>query len=473
MATKRKLLKIGLAGLYFPVMAAEEYGVLESAKSLVYRYAETELFEVAVWPRLISDPVDAVKAARFFEEQKTDFLLVQASSLMMGETVLPLVERADRIGVWVVDEPNSVGELRLNSLTGYNLCVSLIRGKWGDRKKIKWFWGTGEDFGARFVATVRALSVLKALDGDRIASIGGVVPSFDNLEYQSGVFEKSLSIDVVHVGLQDLFHRAERAPPPEVATIRDLLASQATCVKVGNALIENTARICYALRTIKESEGADASALRCWPEFQTWKGIAPCAAVAWSNDHCMPTACEGDTPGAVAMLIGSILSGRAATMNDSVALDRKTGTVQMWHCGAGPASWADERGQCLDYHHTLNRRFAEDAPRVGVSSDIRFACGPVTMLRIRRDGRSLFVLEGDVVEGFAAPYQGSGGWIGNLRMGESQVSLEDLLHMMAVYGLEHHYPIMRGHHFGTLKEMAAWAGWAILPHVDSRGSTAI
>ncbi len=473
MMAKNKPLRIGLAGLHFPVMEAEEHGVFESAKTLVDRYAETGRFEITAWPRLISGAGDAARAALFFEEQGVDFLLLQASSLTMGDTILPLVEHIDRIGLWVVDEPTYDGELPLNSLTGYNLCVSRIRGRWGDRKKLTWFWGMGEDFGTRLCATAKALSALKTLDGSRVASIGGVVPSFENLEYQSGLFERSLGIEVVPVSLEELFRRSEGAPSSEVETIRASLIGQATCVRVSDALMENTARICYGLRTVKERENADASALRCWPEFQTWKGIAPCAAVAWSNDHCMPTACEGDVPGAVAMLLGTILSGRAASMNDPVALDRKTGTVQMWHCGPGPASWADERGQCLDYHHTLNRRLAVDAPRAGVSSDIRFAKGPVTMLRIRGDGKSLFVLEGDVVAGPANPYPGSGGWIGNLRIGQDKVSLEDLLHMMAAYGLEHHYPIMRERHFDTLKEMAAWAGWAILPRIDARGNPVI
>jgi len=473
MAMKHGPLKIGLAGLYFPVMAAEEHGVFESAKSLLDRCAASEGFDAVVWQRLIGDAAEAAKAARFFEERGVDFLLVQASSLAMGEAILPLVEHADRIGVWVLDEPTFSGELPLNSLTGYNLCVSLIRGAWGDRKKIKWFWGTGEEFTTRLLATARALSALKDLAGSTIASIGGVVPSFGNLEYRADTFEKFLGIGVARMELEDFFHRAETAPSSEVAKIRASLMGQAACVRVDDASIENTARICYALQTIKDREGADASALRCWPEFQKWKGIAPCAAIAWSNDHCMPTACEGDTPAAAAMLIGNILSGQAATMNDPVALDRKTGTVQMWHCGPGPASWADENGQCLDYHHTLNRRISGGAPRTGVSSDIRFAKGPVTMLRVRGDGRSLFVLEGEVVAGPSAPYPGSGGWIGGLRMGRDAVSLEDLLHMMAFYGLEHHYPIMRGHHYETLKEMAAWAGWTILPRVDSRDSPVI
>ena len=467
---KSRPLRIGFVGLNFPVMAAKEYKVLESGKAMLDTMALEEGFELIAWPRLICEAAEAAKAARFFEERGIHFLLVQLSSLIMGEVVLPLMEKFDRIGVWVLDEPTYSGELPLNSLTGYNLCVSLIRGEWDDRKKLAWFWGMGPDFLTRFNLTVQALSALERLKGSRILSIGGVVPFFSNLECRTESFQEALSINMERLELEELFGWAEAAATSEIDQIASSLIEQASCVRVNTELITATARICYALRKARDHYEADAAALRCWPEFQTWKNIAPCAAVAWANDHCMPVSCEGDSPGAAAMLVGSILSGNAATMNDPVALDRASGTIQMWHCGPGPASWADEKGQCLDYHHTLNRRVAEGVRPAGVSSDISFAKGDVTILRIRADGRSLFAMEGEIVDGPSAPYPGSGGWVGDLRMGKEAVSLADLLQMMAAYGLEHHYPVMRGHHYDVLKEMAGWAGWTILPWIgaDSR-----
>lgn len=458
---------VGLAGLYFPVMAAREYGIFESAVETVGALARNRECDLVVWPKLISDPEEARKASAFFVERGIDFLLVQASSLAMGDTVLPLVEGIDRIGVWVVDEPTFSGELPLNSLTGYNLCVSKIRSRWGSAKKLRWFRGSGEDFSTRLDSTLQSLSALKTFDGSRIASIGGLVPTFENLEIDSASFQAGFGLDIVDVSLETLFEIARQAPSASVRNLADELTARARCVRVTEGLLEDTARICFAIREIRDRESVDACALRCWPEFQSWKNIAPCAAIAWSNDYCMPAACEGDVAGAAAMLLGRIVSGVATTMNDPVALDTGTASVQMWHCGPGPASWADGEGQCLDYHHTLNRRLEPGAPRAGVSSDIRFARGPVTMLRMRGDGKSLFVLEGEVVDGPAAPYPGSGGWIGKLSMGKMSVTPEDLLQMMATYGLEHHYPVMRGHHFATVWEIAAWAGWTVLPWIDA------
>lgn len=470
---KNKKFKIGYIGLYFPIMAAKEHRVYESGLDTLEKAALEMHFELVAWPDVISEAGEASKAARFFEAQNINLLIVQMSSLIMGDVVVPLTEKIDRIAVWVLDEPTFSEELPLNSLTGYNLFVSTVRRTWGERKRLIWLWGHGSQFSLRLSLSIRALSAFEQFKGSKILSIGGVVPSFTNLEYIPDSFEKSLGIHIENVALNEIFKWAENAPAPEIDRITKSLVGQAATVRVSLDLIETTARICYALRKAKDTYEADAAALRCWPEFQAWKNIAPCAAVAWSNDHCMPVACEGDVPGAAAMLLGSIVSGHSATMNDPVALDQKTGTIQMWHCGPGPASWADCRGQCLDYHHTLNRRLPEGGSPAGVSSDIRFAQGPVTLLRIRPDGKSLFVMDGEIVDGPSVPYPGSGGWIGNLRMGNESISIEDFLQMMISYGLEHHYPIMRGHHYELVREIAGWAGWAVQPKISAEKGIAI
>lgn len=461
------ILRIGVVGLQFTMMAANEHGVFTEARALLDRCSQTIPCRFIIWPNPVQDMAEAERAATFFKMQEIDFLLLQASSFAMGEIVIPLAALVERIGIWLVDEPTFEGELQLNSLTGFNLIVSTIRATFGSSRKIKWFRGTGADFEQRISDTVQSLSALKQLSGCRIASIGGTVPGFDNLELKGDSFASSLGIELIQIDLVELFHLAESAPQHEVSILERQLAVRSACVRVDAKSLETTARICQAIQVLKTREGLSAAALRCWPEFQDWNNIAPCAAVAWANDECMPTACEGDLPGAVAMLLGKILSGRATTMNDPVALHDGTDSIQMWHCGPGPVSWANEKGRCLDYHHTLNRRLAVGAKPAGVSSDIQFARGPVTMLRIRGDGHALFVLEGEVVDGPAPPFPGSGGWIGHLRMGGEHVSPNDIVQMMTVYGLEHHYPLMRGWHENVLREMAAWAGWSILPRLDS------
>lgn len=460
-------LRVGFVSLNFPVMSAKENKVFPKANNLLKKISSEIGFNLIVWPNLISEKSQAIQASEYFLSLKIDALVIQIASLIMGDVVLPLAAATDNLLIWGMDEPSYLGELSLNSLTGFNLFVSLVKNNWNEKKKMKWFWGMENQFHDRFSMTIKALSAFSQLRGKKFITIGKTVPTFDNLEPNREAFQKNFGIIFEDLAINDFFEIVEKTKNEEVSALASSLTNNATCVKVDNASLQSTAQICHALDKVKQEFGASAAALRCWPEFQTWNHIAPCAAVAWANDNCMTVSCEGDLAGAVAMYLGKIISGKATTMNDPVAFDWESGTIQMWHCGPGPASWADESGQCLDYHHTLNRRLANDEKPYGVSSDIHFAKGPATILRIRPDGSHLMVIECDIVDGPSKPFPGSGGWFANLHIGNDVVSLSDFLQMIAYYGLEHHYPIMRGHYFNILDEIAGWSRLSILNKIDS------
>jgi hypothetical protein len=69
------------------------------------------------------------------------------------------------------------------------------------------------------------------------------------------------------------------------------------------------------------------------------------------------------------------------------------------------------------------------------------------------------------VPGPSRGYAGSRGWLGNFRIGAEPLSISDLVETIAYYGLEHHYPLARGHWIDTFRELAAWTGIKILPKV--------
>ncbi len=459
----KKSLKIGFVALSFSNFQAAEYRIFERSLVSMKQYAETLDFTLVSAADAVTDEAGAIRAAADLQEQGIDFLLLQASSLILGDIVLPFAAACERIGFWVVPEPTFAGELPLNSLTGFNLGVSILRKQFPERP-VKWFYGSpdgSQDFRERLSVTVAALRSLVNLKGSRIGLLHDVVPTFINLTYQTDSIREMLGVEVVPLTLEELFRRIrlEREADPEI--VQELYRS-AREVRVTGEEVGSMAKITRQITVMAEEDALDAVALRCWPEFQDELQLAPCASVAYLNDHGVITSCEGDLPGALSMLTGWYVSSQAPTMNDPVALDMENDLIQMWHCGPGPASWADEAGQILDYHHTLNRRIAAGEPRQGVSSDITFRRGDVTILHISGDAKSIFILEGRVMEGPAPPYPGSGGWIGELQSNGRHCSCADFLEGVAKYGFEHHYPIIRGHHEAALRELAGWCGMRVL-----------
>ncbi|NIV39645.1 MAG: hypothetical protein GWN58_62625, partial [Anaerolineae bacterium] len=81
--------------------------------------------------------------------------------------------------------------------------------------------------------------------------------------------------------------------------------------------------------------------------------------------------------------------------------------VQLWHCGPTAASLADEAGQRITYHPTLDRASPPDKAPSGTSSDLVLAPGPATIVRFTPAADRAFLMSADIVEGPTRGYDGS------------------------------------------------------------------
>lgn len=465
-------LSVGLVGAYFPNFAAERYGVYPRAVAALKRLATAWDFDLAVIEAGVQTAGQAEMARRQLENAGVDFLLIQASSFALGDVLLPLAQMDVPLGLWAVPEPSLEGEIPLNSFTGLNLFASIVRVNLNERRfPFKWFYGAPDDerFLRRLRLTVRALTALKRLRQTRIALVGDVAPGFCNLTYDAEGIEARLGVWVEQRTLDEVFERVEAYTAPQVSALVAEMAARATEVAVSDDWMERTGRIVLALRDVAAEGGYSALALRCWPEFQSeLGGIGPCAAVSWLNDTGLPTSCEGDVVSAVSMLVLHLLSGEPTTVMDLVVVLEEEEMIQLWHCGPTAAGLADEAGQRITYHPTLDRASPPDKPPSGASSDVVLAPGPATIMRFTPAADRVFLLAADVIEGPTRGYDGSRGWLANLRIDGDRVSVLDLVETIAHYGLPHHYPLALGDWSDVLRELAAWAGIEVLKRVSYR-----
>jgi len=141
---KEQRLNVGVAGLYFSNFEAVKHNVFPDSVQGLEIFSEEIGFDIFVYPELIGDEDTAAAANSFFKDKKVNFLLLQSSSLLMGDVIMPLADNDFRLGFWMVPEPEQGGEIQLNSMTGFNLGVSILRKKFPERK-IKWFYGNTAD----------------------------------------------------------------------------------------------------------------------------------------------------------------------------------------------------------------------------------------------------------------------------------------------------------------------------------------
>ena len=423
------------------------------------------------YPQLV-ESVDEAKACRKWfladSQKPVDFLIIQASSLAMGDLMYPLFTICERIGFWSVPEPTYDGDIRLNSFTGINLAISIHRKSYQKehpQAQCTWWhgWPGDSEFDSSLECTIDALHARENLKDSRILQLGDTVPTFDNLTFNTKALKDSLGTEIITIDIDDLVKRTTSVSDSQGAHYAKRVKQQASRVLVEDHWLLQTGKIMHAIHALHQEYQSQAVALRCWPEFQSELSIAPCVAVAALNESGIPTGCEGDAIGTLSMYTAWLITQKPVTMNDLVAYDAPSDAIQMWHCGPGPVSWANSEGQSIDYHHTLNRRKSPDERPTGLSSDIVFQNGPVTVMRFNDEGSGMFTFESDIVTGPAKPYKGSGGWFSNITSGGNAYRAKDVLNTVVANGFEHHYPVARGHIEHVYREMAYWMNLSLTP----------
>jgi L-fucose isomerase-like protein len=466
-------IKLGLVGAVHPNMPGDDEGMITKAAAALGILARELGFELLVHGQSLRSEADAEKARAFMDERGADFILLLNASLPYGRVILPLARAKGAIGLWSVPEPTTSGVLQLNSFCGTNMLGSIIANYLGQHDiPYKWFYGLPEDprFRRRLEVTVRALQAVKVLKGARIAQIGGLADGFENLYVDERVLEKRFGTVVQsRHSVEEIVALAEALPRAEVAG--EVARMKAEAPTGSGSLkaeqLEKSARIFLALRGFAADRGYDALALSCWSRFQAVYGIAVCGAMSRLNEEGTVTPCEADVTSAVTMLVLNALGGGKAALCDLVSFDESDRSLNLWHCGVAPASWAGEGGLHWDNHFNIGRYEGREWRGDGVVADLRFKSGGITVSNLRNDFRELFILTGESM-GDKPSFSGSGGWVGSLRLNGEEIGLEDLMNTIIVGKVGHHYAAARGDLTDELNEFAAWTSLRVVEKIATK-----
>lgn len=469
---KSDRIHIGLAGAVHSNMPGDDTGLYAAVAEKLSALSRTLDFELSVYREPLRSEADGQKARAFLDEKKTDFSLLFNASLPFGRVILPFAREGRRLGLWSVPEPADDGVLQLNSFCGTNMLGSIV-GNYLNRHDIpfKWFYGLPDSpsFQERFGVTLRALAALKALAAARVAQIGGLANGFENLYIDERVLEKRFGTYLqTRYTVEEIVARAEKYSERDARAELEAIRREGSWdpKEVKGELMEKSARVGLALRDFARENGYDALALSCWSRFQEVYGVAVCGAMSRLNEQGIVVPCEADVTSAVMMLAMNAMNGGKAALNDLVAFDEKDSTLNLWHCGVAPASWADAGGVRWDNHFNIGRYRGELWEGDGVVAAMQFKPGAVTVASLNNDFDNLFLLTGEVTA--KRGYAGSSGWVANLRLNGEPVSLPELMNTIVVERVNHHYPSARGDLTNELNEFAGWTGIRVLEAVPYR-----
>jgi L-fucose isomerase-like protein len=310
----------------------------------------------------------------------------------------------------------------------------------------------------RFLAVCR---VVRGLRRARIGAIGARPNAFNTTRYSEKLLEAA-GISVSTLDLSEVLEGARRlsdGDPRVKRTLGDITgyapapgvpdASLVLMAKFGVIVFEWMARL-----------DLEATAIQCWSSLQQNYGVNCCTIMSMMSEKLMPSACEVDVAGSVAMYALQLASGRPSALVD-------------WNNNYG-----DDPDKCVFFHcGNWAKAFLPDvsiatAPILGSTLGEantygalagRTPSGPVTFGRISTDDR----------KGRIAAYVGEGRFTDDplktfgTRAVVEVPDLQKLMRFICRNGFQHHAAMNASRTAGVLAEaMETYFGWDV--HVHGR-----
>lgn len=467
----RTSLTVGVIHASLPSYFPDRHAVFETCGAALAEICEDEGARLVTAPERPMNGTEAQKAAEFCLAEGADFILLIHGGFTMGDVAHTLAALQVPMGVWATPEPTLDGDIQLNNFVSLNMTMSIAR-KVRDLKAdpIQWYFGAPDSAAirTRFSTTLRALQMMKTITGARLALIGGLAPTFYNMDVPMSTLKRRFAVDVEAFEISELTSRmgavdasraaAEVQSMTEAAPVRDVTSDQ----------MELSARAALAFRDIAADGRFDALAVSDWPMLQVDPGIHPGAAFTWLEEKDrIPVASEGDLLGALTQLASRAMTGKVGYILDMTEPDLGNGDLLMWHGGGGPLYLADNQGAAW-INHPMIGRGTEKGACYGTIGDLVFRDGPVTAMRIADDATALFEMEAQVRGRTPQGYSGCRGWLRDFSFAGDPATLDDVISTVMGHGVEHHFILVPGHHQAVLAEFGAWAGLRPLGPLPAR-----
>lgn len=451
------MLKLAYIGTHLSSYLADEYQVFEKSIKGLKNLAKTLGFELSSIHTHVSSRQEAQQIADTLEAQSIDFVLLQNTTFAMGDLVLEFANRSFRLGIWATEEPVREGAIPLNNFVSMNLQAGILR-RYVKPQAFKWFYGLPEHpwFAKRLEPSLAALRGIKHLSHAKIGLIGGIAPTFYNIQFDERKLRQNLGVEIERHELSEIFTLVNQQQAESIRQISlDMLEASGNRSELSEKDLQTSAAIYLALKTFASLHHYDALAVSDWPAFQTELDIHPGMAFSYLDDtDGIPVASEGDVLGAISMLCMNKMNAGKSLLLDMNDLDFERDAVLMWHCGGSPLSFADDRGIIWKNHSTLGRKTSN--PPMGAVADYSFKPQAATIMRLGDDARELFVLDAEIIASPYPGFDGSRGWVSKFRFDQEALSLADLVNTIMVEGIEHHFILGAGNHSDSFHELAAW-----------------
>jgi L-fucose isomerase-like protein len=308
-----------------------------------------------------------------------------------------------------------------------------------------------------FGATCR---VVRGLRNARFGQIGARPGPFNSVRYSEKLLEHAgISIDMLEMA--DVLGRVGRLKDEDSHVHAKLKAIQ-NYTNVGqappSALIKMAKFAVVVESWIAENQLA-GSAIQCWNSLQDFLGIVPCTIMSMMSNGLLPSACEADVPGVIAMYALQLASGTPSAIVDwNNNYEDDEDKCVIFHCSNFPRHFYAEP-TVMDTHEML--KIASGRENTWGTLQGRIKTGPITFLRLNTDDvtgqLTAYVAVGESIPDPAPTWGG----IGVVRIPQMQ----QLLRYICEQNFEHHVSVnLSSVGASVVEALRHYLGWNVYAH---------
>jgi L-fucose isomerase-like protein len=236
---------------------------------------------------------------------------------------------------------------------------------------------------AEFVAQCRVVNGLRRA---RIGAVGARPNAFNTTRYSEKLLQ-SAGISVSTLDLSDVFGRAGRIADDDTRVKQKIseITGYAAAAQVPGSALVLMAKLALVLLDWMDANDLNASAIQCWSSMQQNFGVNVCTVMSMMSERLMPSACEVDIAGVVAMYALQLASGKPSALvdwNNNYGRDRNK--CVFFHCGNWAKSFLPDIQ--IGTAPILGTTLGEENTYGAVAG--RTPPGPVTFARISTDDRN-------------------------------------------------------------------------------------
>jgi L-fucose isomerase-like protein len=301
--------------------------------------------------------------------------------------------------------------------------------------------------------------IVRGLNNVRFGAIGARTGAFNTVRYSEKILELyGIAVETIDLseilGKVDRLGDKDRGVKAKLNAIREYVPTKS----IPDAALLKMAKFGYVIdRWVKDMELA-GTAIQCWTSLEEFFGITPCTLMSMMSEALMPSACEVDITGLLAMYILQLAGGTPSALldwNNNYGDDPDKCVV--FHCSNLPRSFF--KGPKMDYQEIIAGTVGKDNTYGTVVG--RVAPGKMTFCRTTTDDAA----------GLISTYMGEGeftndkldtfGGYGVLKVQNLQALLEYVCNM----GFEHHVAANRCEKAEAIAEaLDNYMGWEVYLH---------